>query len=183
MHWIFIIRILFVAIHSPLIAISIIQRGAVVMTWICPLNGNKMFCILMINNINWDNKSLTGFNYRRVSDISLRLNWNMKNYHPITDGMTIIHYNSIAHNISNPEKVPNTEMHFKYPVILRIYLPVSRHPRLLWPVCCDPLQSGDLQQDSDSLLLPRRTKNEYVWPDGMIPGSLYFNWLTSSLKQ
>ena len=44
----------------------------------------------------------------------------MKNYHPITDGMTIIHYNSIAHNISNPEKVPNTEMHFKYPVISRI---------------------------------------------------------------
>ena len=40
--------------------------------------------------------------------------------------MTIIHYNSIARNISNPEKVPNTEMHFKYPVILRIYSPVSR---------------------------------------------------------
>ena len=50
----------------------------------------------------------------------------MKNYHPITDGMTIIHYNSIARNISNPEKVPNTEMHFKYPVILRIYSLVSR---------------------------------------------------------
>ena len=32
-----------------------------------------------------------------------------------------------------------------------------------------------LQSGSDSLLILRRTKNKYVWSDGIIPGSLYFN--------
>ena len=100
----------------------------------------------------------------------------MKNYHPITDGMTIIHHNSIAHNVSNLEKKYRIQMQFKFPVTLRIYLPACPEAgaSLVRSAAVWDLQHL-LQTESDSLLMPRRTKNEYVWPDGMTPRSLNFN--------
>ena len=62
----------------------------------------------------------------------------MKNYHPITDGMTIIHHNSIAHNVSNPEKSTEYRCSLNFLSHWRFICPC---PEAAGPVYGDPLQS------------------------------------------